>query len=243
MNLHYKEKYIKYKSKYNQLKKVLIGGRNLERYTKKVEIFENDTNPNYINSEPRNLNSIEIFRNDQYGTIKNIVLDNINIIIKNICDNFYSNIAEVNDVVQLLQKDSNEIIQIESFFNIYIDYIKDKSKGTCVKDKDKVTIFKDSSKFKFKKIDTFDNKENVFCVSIGTGKINLNQTMIKYRDAVIPAKYVILEAAGGTGSGLVDAYKKYGFKILLNKYVYFGEQSTNTIMYSNINDVIAATNP
>lgn len=237
--MNYKEKYIKYKSKYNQLKKVLVGGAIREEYIKKIEIFENDTKVGYVNSEPRNLNTITINRNDEYGRIKDIVLDNINSIIKNICDNFYSNFVEVNDVVQLLQKNSNEIIEIEGFYNLYLDYKEDQFDGTCVKYNDRNTIFKDSSKFKFKKIDSFGNGENAFCVSIGTGKINLNQTMIKYKG--LGAKYVILEAAGP--SGLVDAYKKYGFKILLSKFKYFDNQSTNPLMYSNINDIIAATNP
>jgi hypothetical protein len=236
--MNYKEKYIKYKSKYNQLKKVLIGGAIRETYIKKVEIFENDTKPNYINSELRNLNTITINRNDEYGRIKGIVLDNINSIIKNICDNLYSNFVEVNDVVQLLQINSNEIIEIEGFNNIYIDYKNNKSNGTCVKYDDRNTIFKESSRFKFKAIDNFGG-ENAFCVSIGTGKINLNQTMIKYRNTGV--KYVILEAAGQYG--LVDAYTKYGFKILLSKFKYFDNTSTQPLMYSNINDVIVATNP
>jgi hypothetical protein len=235
--MDYKEKYIKYKFKYNQLKKGLIGG-NSERYITKVDIFENETKYPYSNSYPRNLNTITIYNNEKYGTIKQIIQDNINRIIKNICNNFYNNFSEVNDILQLLQKNSNEIIQIEAFYNIYIDYGLDQNEGTCVIESDKNLIFKDPSKFKFKKIDIFNNEENSFCVSVGTGKINLNQTMIKYKN--LGAKYVILEAAGGPG--LVDAYKKYGFKILLSGFIYFEMPSTNTLMYSNIDDIIAATN-
>jgi hypothetical protein len=243
---NYKQKYLKYKQKYLNLKNEIGGWEVRHPYEKKVPEFENDTNPQYINSAERNLNTINIngvdASSNHYETIKTNIEHNIS--NHNIKRESIPNKAEFDEFVSLLGANSDKIIEIEGFTNVYENYKEKQDIGTYVDESDIGVIFKSTSipniPIKTKKVN--DAEQKGFFASDGVGKKHLNQRMIEYKAKGV--KYVMLEAAGG--SRLVDLYKEYGFTLLSNGYEHvaygFPQQSSTSLMFANIDTIIANTN-
>lgn len=245
MNSNYKQKYLKYKQKYLQLKKqyesTYGGFVDYNRYEVIVPEFKNLTNPNFVSDKPRNVNTITIqgvdATSNDYELLQKIIFKNKHYIL----DKLNPNVVEF---MNLLEANSNKIIEIKGFFNINTDYNNNLDEGTYVQSSDFPEVFKSDSGIVPKiGMDKNKNKIEGFFASKGLGKKNLNKVMKKYKEKGV--KYVMLEEAGGPE--LVELYQKYGFTILLSGYdFYLGDEyigpSTNSIMFENIDKIIEKTN-
>lgn len=245
MDNNYKQKYLKYKQKYLELKsqhQLIDGGfKKRHGYYIAVPEFKNLTNPKYVSDECRKVNSIIIHGVDKesndYSEIKNHIIKN-KLAIINRSD------PEVNKFMNLLEANSDKIIEIKGFHNSNIDYKQNTSEGTYVQSSDFSEVFKSDSGIVPKKYKLNKSELNGFFASKGYGKKNLNKVMKEYKEKK-KVEYVMLEEAGGTD--LVEVYKKYGFKVLLSGYDFYLDDepigfTNNSIMFGNIDNIIAQTN-
>lgn len=230
--MDYIQKYLKYKTKYLELKNQIGKGNTRHLYLKVVPEFANKTKDEFKSVTPRTLNVIQI--NDaldstcSYESIAEKINSNRTRILVND--------AQIKDFLSLLASKSNKIIEVDGFFNKYINYADKQDEGTYVEAKDNEKVFKEPVAQKTKNIE--GKTITGFFATDGTGKKNLNQLMKCYKKVGI--KYVMLEAAGGPG--LVNLYKTYGLITILNGYNFYGMKATNTIMYGNIDNIITHTN-
>lgn len=242
--MNYYKKYLKYKEKYLCLKNQLGKGVHLHEYNVAVPEFFEKTKEEYKSNHPRPLNVITIHDKDvsgnDYEPLKRNILFNEDAIIDK--EN-----SVVKDFLDMVREGSDKIIEINGFYNKFNNYVDDKEIGTYVKKKDFPTIFKDSEISSIPtKTKIIDSKSTeVFLANEGVGKKHLHRVMNEYKSK--GKKYVSLIAAGK--ERLVDLYKRYGFKLLLNGYNYYFEidgivshvPSEESIMFGDIDDIIAAT--
>ena len=237
----YKEKYLKYKYKYIELKKQMGGLKGRRDFIIQVPEFINNTNPGYQNESPRNLNSITYADHEDYEYIK-LKTAILSIFNKSKID---TSIPFLEDFINKLNNFPQEILTIIGFYNVNKKYdIRENcgtlsaedcglDVGTVVKQQDMVRIFNPNSQL-----------QKDFIVSKGKGKINLNLFCKEMKNTNI--KYLMLDAAGKID--LRGLYEKYGFKTLMVDYYVnmFDNQwfptIDNSIMIGSIDEIIAATN-
>ncbi len=235
----YKEKYLKYKNKYIELKKQMGGLVRYYNYNRQIPEFIHNTNDGYQNGTIRNLNSISYAEpsDEEYKTLKKAILhkDNESLMDTNIpfLENFLENLVK-----------GNNILTIVGFYNINKKYdIRENcgksipedcglDVGTVVKQEDMPRIFNPESQL-----------STDFIASKGSGKINLNLFCKEIKESGY--QYLMLDAAGG--AALRSLYERYGFKTLMSPYLtnLFDNEwfpTENSLMIGDVDDIIASTN-
>ncbi len=223
MSINYKDKYLKYKQKYFQLKK--IHDVNYQDYFSDVKQFCNDTKEEYKRCEPFRLNSIK-------WTFGNKFMFNSGIGV-----NESKLVYPTNPIVQEFNnfvKQDGTFVYIEGFYNNFNEYKKEGS-GVFVSEPNIPNIFTNPSEIPISTISrTHAERKRGFNPTKGSGKVNLHQFALNMKFSGI--KYFYLAADGG--ESLVSLYESYGFI----KYIKDGDESNQYYdMIALVDDVISKT--
>jgi len=222
----------------------IVGGETIRSaYAKVIDDFCENTKDEWKNCDTVVLNNIEFETGSESEHITKLMMEL----------DYPENIQKINPSATLdvakMKGDRDKIAFLVGFYNVvkpykyYYNKSDDPKAGTFIHEKEYDDIFKKNIKLN-SAVNTNLDGERILIWSKGSGKLNLNKAAKLINDAY---DYIVLEAAGG--SGLVDMYKKYGFKELLSDYkTTFPDipdlgwmDTANMILYATPRDVIDHT--